>query len=136
QYLGETPEMTAEQLLGRKTEAQRKVLTVAPDSPVQEAIRIMKETEISQLPVVNEEGEIRGSIREDQVIDILVHGRELNDLAVEEVMDEPFPRVEAGASALEIQGLLAAGNPAVLVGTGNGDLGILTKFDLLQSLVG
>ncbi len=134
QFLGDTVSITAADLLARKSIEERRVVSVGTDTPLQVAIRTMKEKEISQLPVVGGDGSIVGSIREDQMIDILIHGGDVVRLKVDEIMEEPFPRVAPETGAAEIQRLLAAGHPAVLVGAPGGD-GILTKFDLIQSLV-
>jgi len=134
QFLDSSPSLTAEDLLGRKRAGVTNLVSVSPETPLQDAIRTMKEKEISQLPVVDAAGEMVGSVREDQMIDILVHGGDIRHLKVGEVMEEPFPRVEAAASAQEIQRLLAAGHPAVLVTGEGGRTGIVTKFDLIHTL--
>ena len=133
QLLEDGPHTDALKMLERKPEGFSEVLTIDAGATVQEALDLMKKWEISQIPVTREE-RLTGSIREDQMIDLLVHEVDMREVPVDQVMEEPFPVVDESVDAKEIQHHLAAGHPAVLVKRRDGALGILTKFDLIHQL--
>jgi predicted transcriptional regulator len=58
------------------------------------------------------------------------------DLTVEQVMDPPFPVVEAHLPMEQLTHLLTRTNAAVLVRTADGITGILTRYDLVRTLTG
>ena len=93
----------------------------------------MKEFEVSQIPVMESEG-IVGRIQEDTLIDLLISGQEAEQVTVGSVMGEPLPIVSSETSVEEISHLLTSGNSAVLVARGGDPDGIITKYDLIQSL--
>jgi len=140
QFLDTEVHMTAAEIVTRKQNQPEALITVDPATPLTEAMNAIKVHEVSQLPVVKS-GEPIGSIREDRLIDILLHSPNVNGMVVDEVMSPPLPLVEASAGLDEIFGLLSRGDdggesrhPAVLVRMPTGRLDIITKFDLVQSL--
>lgn len=74
-----------------------------------------------------------GCLHENQAIDLLFRGEELDRLRVEQVMGPPLAIVPADTSAEEIASMLARGQSAVLVDRGGGQLVVLTKFDLIHA---
>jgi cystathionine beta-synthase len=134
QYLETPDELTAGDLLESKG-PQRDFLTVEPSTPVRKAITLMKDREISQLPVAEAGAKkIAGAIREDRLIDVLIHrGGEIDTITVGEVMSAPFPVVKPETPVDEVSRLLSGDAAAVLVETPAG-WGILTKYDLLRAM--
>jgi cystathionine beta-synthase len=57
------------------------------------------------------------------------------DKTVSDVMDPPFPSVEAGQPVESVAKLLSKSNPAVLVRRNGAMQGIVTRSDLLQFLM-
>jgi cystathionine beta-synthase len=94
---------------------------------------------VSQIPVLQGDEPI-GSIREDRLLDILLHTPNVDGMVVDEVMGEPLPIVEADVGLDKIFPLLTrtpgtpGGHPAVLVRMFPGRLDIITKYDLVQVL--
>jgi cystathionine beta-synthase len=93
----------------------------------------MKKFQIGQLPVVRG-GQSLGSVREDQFVDLFVKHKDPMNIRVKDVMEPPFPEVKADASLEEISKLLTRDNPAVLVREASGELGIITKSDLIAQI--
>lgn len=135
QFLESSQEFSAIDILSRKAGGPGVVLWTRPDTVMNDAIAMMKKHEISQLPVL-EGSKVLGVIREEQILDLLMQHKDTTKLRVREVMGEPFPIAELDTPADEISKLLREGHPAVLVrmGKGEGEYGIITKFDLLQAV--
>lgn len=66
----------------------------------------------------------------------VIEDPELLDRPVDSVMDAPFPVVDSHIEAEEASRLLTRSNAAVLVRAGGELQGILTRFDVVQSLTG
>ncbi len=131
--LPERSALTAGAIVARKGGAPREVVVLAPDARVSDAVRIMQELEISQIPIVDE-GAVVGTVREDQVIDLLLHAPDSKDGPVSAVMDDPLPEVDGAASVEAVQELLVSGHTAVLVRLDGGGRDIVTKYDLIHGL--
>jgi len=125
--------LTAAAVLARKEHGPAEIVTLARDATVADAIRIMRDLEVSQIPVVDGE-RIVGTIREDQVIDLLLHAPERKDGPVDEVMEDPLPEIDEDASVEDLQSLLVRGGSAVIVRRRGGGREILTKYDLIHAL--
>ena len=110
-----------------------RLVVLEHDATVAEAIAIMRDLEVSQIPVIRDE-QIVGTIREDQVIDLLLHAGERKDGPVSAVMEDPLAEIDAGASVHELQTLLVRGGSAVIVRRADGGRDILTKYDLIHAL--
>jgi cystathionine beta-synthase len=87
---------------------------------------------VSQLPVV-QDGECVGSLREAELMGVVLADPALLDRAVEGVMDVPFPVVEGHADGQEVTRLLRQ-NHAVLVRHAGAIAGIVTRYDVVKAL--
>jgi len=131
QFLKEDVSNTAFEILMRKKTPMDQCLTITPDTSVSEALKLMRKFEISQLPVVDEI-EVMGVITEGPIIDLVINKKDLDQMQVREIMDEPLPVVELSTSVERISALLASGNHAIMVKLGEWNYGIITKFDLIH----
>ncbi len=134
-FLEPKTELSAAQILERKgaPEKIRQLIVVSPDSFLLEAVTLMKEYDISQIPVI-EGGAVIGSVKEDRLIHMLIRDPGARSHPVREVMDEPFPIVDRDTTIEEISNLITKENPAVLVRGPDGTLDILTKADLIRAI--
>jgi cystathionine beta-synthase len=133
QYFEPEVELTAKQILARKK--QEVLLTVSPGETIYDALNQMKKSDISQIPVI-EEGLSIGALYDDDIIDLVLHGKDLKETVVREIMRAPFAMVKQGVSVDQIASKISPENPAVLVELGNGAFNIITKYDLVQSIAG
>ena len=108
---------------------------VHPDETVGQAIGILREYDVSQLPVVRQEpplmaAEVAGAIAERDLLDALVAGRARPDDPIAKHMSDPLPVIGAGepvsvaAATLEKSG-------AALVHVDGKPAAVLTRQDLL-----
>jgi len=107
---------------------QSKVIFVRPDDSVSSAVKLMKKHAISQMPVFDEK--VLGLVSESI---ILSH---VNDLkkSVSEIMAPSPPIVPKDADSLVVRNLLQF-YPVVLVSDKGKIIGLITKSDLLCSLI-
>ncbi|MEX2703835.1 MAG: CBS domain-containing protein [Candidatus Freyrarchaeum guaymaensis] len=106
------------------------VITIDSDAQVLEAAELMRNKDISQLPVVKQ-GRPVGSINDQIIVQHLSRGQQIFQKKVEEIMDESFPSVSPSTKVEVVNQLLASGNPAVLVIDKGEIVGIITKIDLI-----
>lgn len=109
-----------------------------PAETIRDAIDIMREFGVSQMPVVSAEppvmiGEVRGAVSERQLMDALFTGRAQLADAVADHMGEGLPLIGRGAPIADAREALHD-HDAVLVVDGGRPIGVLTRFDLLESL--
>ncbi|MBW7934535.1 MAG: pyridoxal-phosphate dependent enzyme, partial [Gemmatimonadaceae bacterium] len=125
---------TLGQLLGAKTGDTPIVVSVAPGATVRQALRLMSQHDVSQLPVLDG-GNCIGSVSESVLASRGLEDSKVLDRTVGDVMDGPFPVVDDGLPVDQVVKLVTKTNPAVLVRR-NGTLsGILTRSDLLHFLM-
>ena len=121
-------------VLGAKTGSAPAMVSVAPGSTVRQAIRLMQQHDVSQLPVM-EGGGCVGSVSDWALSGKSLENPKLLDATVSDVMDAPFPTVEAGQPVESVAKLLSKSNPAVLVRRDGTVSGIVTRSDLLQFMM-
>jgi cystathionine beta-synthase len=124
----------AEVLRAKKSRGRvRELVTVKPYQTVFHALKTMQAEDISQLPVCEEVQPI-GTISEDQILTMALHGKDLRKLVVREVMGPPLPCVPADAPIERLTRILSRESSAVLVEQEGGRLDILTKYDLIGTV--
>jgi cystathionine beta-synthase len=114
------------------------LVTVGAHDKVRQAVDRLQEFDISQAPVVRQDGasdvtSFVGSVREATLLDRVFRDPDALQADVAEVMAPPFPMVEFDAPLEEAFGELQ-GSPAVLVAKSGEALGVLTRSDLLEFL--
>ena len=109
-----------------------------PNETVAEAVHILQEYGVSQMPVVRAEppvmaAEVAGSVSERVLLDALYGGRARLVDPVEQHMSAPLPTVGAGADVAEAVAALKDAD-ALLVQEDGRPTGVLTRQDLLSFL--
>lgn len=104
----------------------KEVIFVKPEDSINYAIKLMRENDISQLPVI-QEGKCIGSVSERTIIRNL--GKASGTDEVKRIMEEPFPVVSRNEEIDVIKSLLEY-HQAVLVSEKGKIIGIITKSDL------
>jgi cystathionine beta-synthase len=127
---------TVADVLAGKGEALPQLVHVHPTETVREAIDVMREYGVSQLPVLKAEppvvtGEVAGSIAERDLLDALFSGNaQLYDM-VDRHMGPPLPVIGGGQPVTEAVALLAKADAAMVLIDGK-PAGVLTRQDLLR----
>jgi cystathionine beta-synthase len=110
------------------------VISVAPGATVRQALTLMSLHDVSQLPVMDG-GNCVGSVSETSLSAKALETPKLLESSVGDVLDQPFPMVEARTPVDTIAKLLSKSNPAVLVRSGGVVQGIVTRSDMLHFLM-
>ena len=111
-----------------------------PSETVAEAVHILREYGVSQMPVVRAEppivaAEVAGSVSERTLLDALFTGKAKLTDSVEQHMSPPLPTIGASEDAREAAQVLE-GSDALLVHEDGKPVGVLTRQDLLGFLTG
>jgi cystathionine beta-synthase len=107
--------------------------TADAESTIGDAIRIMQQAEISQMPVM-ENGAFIGSLSDNRILNRLIADPQAKSLKVSEIMNAPFPIIKPDMPVDKISSLLDKDTPAVVVKLADDRYGILTKSDLIHAL--
>jgi len=130
------PQATVEQLLLlRRPTSAPALVQVAPAAAVRQALNLMSSWEVSQIPVI-ENGEPVGGLVESALMTRALAQPALLDRPVREVMDPPFPVVEHTFPTDRLAPMLTRENPAALVRKDGTLIGIVSRYDVLQQLIG
>ena len=111
------------------------MITVAPTDAVKRAVELMREFQISQIPVV-EGGDLVGSVNEVAVMQLIYDRSDIVHAEIREVMGQPFPVLGEDAEVEQAYKALSLGHSAVVVASGGKPIGVLTKMDLITYLSG
>jgi len=129
---------TVGDVLRRKAEGGEipPLVTVRAHDKVRDAVALLHEHRVSQLPVVSahDSHAIIGSVGERGLLKHAVEDPALLRAEVVEVMEPPFPAVSADDAATEAVALLAGDRQALLVTVDGRATGIVTRADLLEAL--
>ena len=107
------------------------MLAIDADRPIRDAIRMMKECEVSQLPV-NSEGRVVGQVDEVSLLQVLNRGGSPATTTVRDAMGLAPPSLEPGVSVEEAYRVLLSGHPGILVAEGGEPRGYVTRIDLVR----
>jgi len=107
------------------------IIAVHPDDKAEDAISLLRQHGISQLPVI-EENNVVGCIRELTLARLLHAGYDPRQVPIREVMAKPMPVVDDHVDVDEVYRLLSSGNSGVAVRR-NGELvAVVTRIDLVN----
>jgi cystathionine beta-synthase len=131
----EVPRLTVMQLISRRQKGAPELVSVAPAAQVRQALNLMSTWNVSQIPVV-EGNECIGAVTESALMTRALSQPTMLDRPVREVMDAPLPVVDAGYPADRLVPMLTRESPAALVQRGGKLVGIVSRYDVLQQMIG
>lgn len=136
EWMEENGYLEAAESVGRLLDAKHApadIISVTRATTLRRALDEMGSRGVSQVPVLDEKGDMIGSLREE-VATARALGRPecLND-AVSEVMEASFPIVESTAPVSSVVSIMRD-KPAVMVRRDGKLVGILSRYDLLAHL--
>lgn len=132
-YLESRAFATARDIVQRRNGASR-LVTLTPQSRVSEAIRLLNQSGISQIPVVDETGHFVGSLNDSTVLSLLIESPDLRERPVAEVMEKPFKFVALDSTLDVLASFIDRENKALLVRDEAQRVHIITQADLLTAL--
>jgi cystathionine beta-synthase len=119
--------------------ASPELITIESHQKVGQAIDLMQEYSISQLPVMRHDSggslaDVVGSLQERGLLDLVFRNPDALNEDVATAMQPPLAAVEADQSVDEVFAALTGGSPAVVVASRGKPTGMLTRSDLLEYL--
>jgi len=112
----------------------KKFISVASSECVKSVLKMMKELDISQLPVMDGEN-ITGSVTESTILEFILNNPLQNsEKQVSEIMAPPFPVVGVDLAVRDLNKYISKNVPAVIAKDLSGDLIVLTQYDIIQAL--
>jgi cystathionine beta-synthase len=137
-FLEREPELSVGDVLRRKHGAAEipPLLTVETHAKVRDAVALLHEHRVSQLPVVSghDPHAVVGAVSERGLLKHAMDDPQLLSAEIVEVMEPPFPAVAAHDGVREAVELLVGEREALLVTDEGRPAGIVTRADLLESL--
>ena len=138
-FLREDGEQSVGQILHAKSGEIPALVHTHPSETVRDAIEILREYGVSQMPVVKAEppvmvGEVAGAVSERDLLAALFAGKAHLADPVEKHMGAPLPLVGAGEPVSTVRSTLESAD-AIMVVEGGKPVGVLTRADLLSFLV-
>jgi cystathionine beta-synthase len=137
-FIERQTELTVGDVLRRKSDAGEipPLVTVETHSRVRDAIALLHEHRVSQLPVVSphDPHTVVGSIGERGLLRHAAQDAELLGAEIAAVMEPPFPAVAGSDPVREAVELLVGDQQALLVTEDGRAAGLVTRADLLEAL--
>jgi cystathionine beta-synthase len=130
-----TPDrITVRYVLDAKTSHPRGVIAIDPTTTVKAALAILKQHDISQIPVLHDGAPV-GAVHDHELMMAVMERPALVDAPVRDVMASSFPTVDIDASLEEVLRLMRLKeNYAVLVKDHGSIEGILNRYDVLEHM--
>ncbi|MGH3423113.1 MAG: CBS domain-containing protein, partial [Nocardioidaceae bacterium] len=137
-FLPAAQERTVGDLLRGKDGSLPDLVHTHPNETIAEAVAILREYGVSQMPVVRAEppvmaAEVAGSVSERDLLEKLFAGSAQLADAVEDHMSPPLPGIGSGEAISSAVKALETGD-ALLVHVDGSPCGVLTRHDLLGHL--
>lgn len=110
-----------------------KLLTVKEDDTVMQAYELMKKYEVSQIPVMKN-NEYTGSLNDSDLFETLIEFPDKKSALVKDIMLPAFPFVKSNTPITEVSKLINKNNQAVLMNDLGGNVHIITKYDIIDSV--
>jgi cystathionine beta-synthase len=137
-FLDRPAGLTAGDVLRRKSDADEipPLVTVDTQARVRDAVALLHEHRVSQLPVVSahDPHTVVGSIGERGLLKHAAADPALLEAQIVDVMEAPFPAVAAGDPVRDAVALLVGDQQALLVTVDGRSAGLVTRADLLEAL--
>jgi cystathionine beta-synthase len=131
----EAERMTAGVLLARYPREIPPIVSVAPTASVRQALNLMSTWGVSQIPVIDGQDGV-GSLSEGPLMARAIKDGKVLDRPVSELMQHPFPVVDADVPLDRLVTLLSRETPAALVRKDDRLVGILNRYDVLRQVAG
>ncbi|MCK9792892.1 cystathionine beta-synthase [Isoptericola sp. 4D.3] len=139
-FLPDEAGVTAGDILRAKDGRLPDLVHTHPSETVRDAIEILREYGVSQMPVVGAEppvkiGEVAGAVSERALLDAVFSGRAALADRVDAHMQPRFPLIGAGEGVEAVRSALTEDDALLVVEDGD-PVGVLTRHDLLGFVAG
>ncbi len=108
----------------------RKIISINPKSSIKEAVNLMNENKLSQLPIIGK-GKNIGSITAKKIQKYITDNPDLINIEIDNLKELPFPEIKKNWDIKDISNILT-NYSAVLVKEYDKYIGIITDADFLK----
>ncbi|UCE01442.1 MAG: cystathionine beta-synthase [Candidatus Latescibacterota bacterium] len=125
---------TIRDVLERHPDGVPPLVQVEEATPVRDAINLVRQYDVSQLPVLRGDDN-RGVLLGAKLLRLALEDGTFLEKRAAEVMDPPLPEIALNETADRVKEFLAHRDAAVLVRDGERLVGILTRYDLIDFIL-
>lgn len=126
-------ELTIEDLIALKTDKQ--FISVNKSEKVKVVLDLMKEHDISQMPITNGSENIVGSIDESTILSfILANPLQHAEKEIEHIMGQPFAVLPTDTAISELNKYISKEQSAIIAKDKSGGLQVVTNYDIIKAL--
>jgi len=123
--------LTAKSILSKR--GRQEIVTIDCEQSVLQAINTIKSLNISQIPVT-QKGMVVGKITESDILNAVLENPSLRSGSVKDIMTASFPFVDLNTTIDKITSIINKENMAVLVEDQNGNIEIITQYDIINAI--
>lgn len=127
----EDKKLTAKSILEKR--GGQRVVTADVEQSVAEIFNLMKTLNISQIPVT-QQGMVIGKVTESDILNALLESPALKSARVGTITSKPFPFVDLNSSIDKLSTLINKDTQAVLVEDEQGEINIITQYDIISAI--
>ncbi len=109
------------------------LISVDAETKINEVIDLMRKYDISQIPVMENQGFV-GSIDDQSLFQHMTEHGDIKGKAIKKFMNPPFPIVLPTEPIDELKKHFTKKNNAVMVDLGEGKYHIITRFDMMEAM--
>ncbi len=128
----EKQKVTAADLI--KSHNDKALITVNGKDKVTDAIKKITQLNISQIPVVDDNGKFIGSISDSDIFNEIIKDEKVKSNAVSTIMKEAFQIVDATTELDYVLKTIGKSSGAILVKLQNGEYRMVTKHDIIEAV--
>jgi cystathionine beta-synthase len=130
-HLLDSTAVTVAEILRGKADHVPPIVSVTYDEPASRALALIREFNISQLPILKD-GKVVGSVTEGALLQKILDGTATPETRLEYLIEKPLPTVSLHEHLPRVMKLLSERNAAVAVDDGGRPTGVITRFDLIE----
>jgi cystathionine beta-synthase len=117
-----------------KSKKDKAFYSVSPDESIRNVLSLMKQYDISQLPLI-ENDSIIGTISENTVLNFIIENPLYNpEKSARSIMSDPMPTVSLDTPISTLNRYFSEKIPGVLVKDQLGNFQVITKYDIIRIL--
>jgi cystathionine beta-synthase len=122
------------EILGQRPAEVPAIVHVDENTPVREAVNLVRQYDVSQVPVLHQGANV-GVLKESKLLRLALEDDTVLDQPAASVMDPPLPEIGVSESTDRVKEHLSKRDGAVLVRDDDRIVGILTRYDLLDYIL-
>ena len=130
-HLLDSSAVTVEEVLKGKGHHVPAIVSVTYDEPASRALALIREFNISQLPVLKD-GKVVGAVTEGALLTKVLDGTANPESRLEYLIEKALPTISLHEHLPRVMKLLAERNAAVAVDDSGRPAGVITRFDLIE----